>query len=294
MRRLIALGLMLFAGPVLAALDVVSTTASLGMLAREIGGPGVQVTVLAPPDRDAHMLQAKPSMMRALRDADLVIALGAELETGWLPAATAGAGNRTLLPGQIGYFEAAAQVPLLDAGGVADRAHGDVHPMGNPHLNLDPVRMARVGLALAERLGKLDPAGLAGYRERARSFSAAVEARLPGWRARAAGAPGAVTYHKDGNYLFALLDVPVLGYVEPVPGVPPTASHLQALAGKLKGQRGVLLRHSYQSPRGAETLAQALGWKVHVVELEPAKNADASSYFALIDQWVAALASAKH
>lgn len=294
MRTFIALLLCLVAGPSLAALDLVATTASLGMLAREVGGggAGVQVSVLAPSDRDAHMLQAKPSMMRALRDADLVIALGAELETGWLPAATAGAGNPAILPGQMGYFEAAAQVPLLETGATADRAHGDVHPMGNPHLNLDPVRMARIGLALAERLGRLDPAGLAGYRERARAFSAAVDARLPGWRARAAGAPGAVLYHKDGNYLFALLGVPVLGYLEPVPGVPPTASHLGSLAGKLKGRRGVILRHGYQSPRGADMLAEALGWKVQVVELEPAKSADAGAYFGLIDQWVAALAAA--
>jgi zinc/manganese transport system substrate-binding protein len=233
-------------------------------------------------------------MMRALRDANLVVAVGAELEVGWLPAAIQGAANGRLLPGRLGYFEAAAQVPLLDAGQAADRAHGDVHPGGNPHINMDPVRMAQAGLALAERLGKLDPAGLAGYRERAHAFSAAVEARLPGWQARAAGSPGALLYHKDGNYLFARLNVPLLGYIEPVPGLPPTASHLISLAAKIKGQRGVILRHGYQPAQGADKLAAALGWKVHVVALEPARNADAGAYFALIDQWEAALASAKH
>lgn len=292
MRRLLVLIFLALAGPA-AALDIVATTASMGMLAREVGGDGVKVSVLAPPDRDPHMLQAKPSMMRALRDADLVVALGAELETGWLPAATSSAGNPRILPGQPGYFEAAAQVPLLDAGSAADRAHGDVHPMGNPHVNLDPARMARIGLALAERLGKLDPSGLAAYRTRAKAFAAAVDARLPDWKAHAAGAPGAVLYHKDGVYLFALLGVPVLGYLEPVPGIPPTASHLNVLTAKLKGQRGVILRHGYQAAQGADKLAAALDWKVHVVELEPERAADAAGYFALIDRWVAALASAK-
>lgn len=275
------------------ALEVVATTASMGMLAREVGGEAVRVTVLAPPDRDPHTLQAKPSMMQALRDADLVAAVGAELETGWLPAASRGAANPRILPGRLGYFEAAAQVALLETGQAADRALGDVHPAGNPHVNLDPVRMAQIARALAERLARLEPGQAAAFRERAGRFAAAVEQRLPGWKARAAGVPGAVLFHKDGNYLMALLDVPVLGYVEPLPGVPPTASHLNNLTAKLRGQRGVILHHAYQPARGPQTLAAALGWKTAVVPLEPAKDADAAAYFRLIDEWVAILAVAK-
>lgn len=275
------------------AINIVATTASMGMLAREVGGDAARVSVLAPADRDPHTLQAKPSMMRALRDADLVVALGAELEMGWLPAATQGAANPRILPGRLGYFEAAAQVPLLESGQAADRALGDVHPAGNPHVNLDPVRMARVARALAERLARLEPAQATAFRARAGRFASAVEQRLPQWKARAAGAPGAVLFHKDGNYLLALLGIPVQGYVEPVPGVPPTASHLQSLASKLKGQRGVILYHAYQPARGPQALAASLGWKTAVVPLEPAKDADAAAYFQLIDQWVEALAAAK-
>ncbi len=275
------------------ALNVVATTASMGMLAREVGGAAVKVSVLAAPDRDPHMLQAKPSMMRALRDADLVVAVGAELELGWLPAAINGAANPRILPGRDGYFEAAAQVLLLEGGQVADRAHGDVHPAGNPHVNLDPTRMAAVARALAERMTKLAPAQAATFRAGAQRFAAAVEQRVPGWQARAAGSPGGVLFHKDGNYLFALLSLPILGYIEPVPGVPPSASHLNSLTTKLKGQRGVILHHAYQPAQGPQLLASKLGWPVVVVPLEPAKEADAAAYFQLIDTWVAALASAK-
>lgn len=275
------------------ALNVVATTASMGMLAREVGGAAVKVDVLAAPDRDPHMLQARPSMMRALRDADLVVAVGAELELGWLPAAINGAANPRLLPGRDGYFEAAAQVPLLDAGQAADRAHGDVHPAGNPHVNLDPRRMAQIARALAERMSKLEPAHAATFRSGAQRFAAAAEQRVPGWQAQAAGSPGGVLFHKDGNYLFALLDLPILGYVEPVPGVPPTASHLNNLTAKLQGQRGVVLHHAYQPAQGPQLLASRLGWKTAVVPLEPARDADAAAYFRLIDTWVAALASAK-
>ncbi len=272
------------------ALEVVATTSSMGMLARTVGGSQVKVTELAPPDRDAHMLQARPSMMRALRDAQLVVAVGAELEIGWLPAAINGAANGAILPGRPGYFEAAAQVPLLDAGQAADRAQGDVHPAGNPHVNLDPARMATVAKALAGRLAQLDAANAAGYRERAQGFATAVEAKLPAWKQKVAGSGGAVTFHKDAIYLLTFLGVPFHGTLEPVPGVAPTASHLQALAGKLKGGKaGVIVHTPYQPPAGAEKLATLTGWKVAVLPIDPPAGADAQGYFALIERWVEAL-----
>lgn len=292
MKFLFALILAL-APPLSWALDVVATTSSLGMLAREVGGPALNITELAPPDQDAHTLQAKPSMIRALRDARLLLAVGAELETGWLPAAIASAANPALTPGQVGYFEAAAQVSLLEAGSAADRAHGDVHPAGNPHLQLDPQRMVRVAAALAERLAKLDPPRAADYRQRAGHFAAAVDARLPDWRRRAAGSPGAVLYHKDGLYLLSWLGVPLLGTLEPLPGIPPSASHLEMLASRLKGQRGIVLRTPFQPPAGADKLATLLGWKSATVALDPPAGATAAAYFTLIDRWLDALAAAK-
>lgn len=290
MKRLFAFLAVLFSLPSW-ALDVVATTSSMGMLARTVGGASVKVTELAPPDRDAHLLQAKPSMLRALRDADLVVAVGAELEIGWLPAAINGAANAAIVPGKPGYFEAAAQVPLLDAGQAADRAQGDVHPAGNPHVNLDPARMASIAAKLAERLAQLDAANAAGYRERAQGFAAAVEAKLPAWKQKTAGSGGAVLYHKDGAYLLALLDVPLLGTLEPVPGVAPTASHLAALSGKLKSKKGVIVHTPYQPPAGAEKLASLTGWKVAALPIEPPAGSEAGAYFALIDRWVVALAA---
>lgn len=275
------------------AMEVVATTSSMGMLARTVGGPQVKVTELAPPDRDAHMLQARPSMMRALRDASLLVAVGAELEIGWLPAATASAANAAILPGKPGYFEAAAQVPLLDAGQAADRAHGDVHPAGNPHVNLDPVRMASVAKALAERLAQLDAANAVGYRERALGFGAAVEAKLPGWKRKTADSGGAVLYHKDAAYLLHALGLTLHGTLEPVPGMAPTASHLEALAARLKGRKGVIVHAPYQPPAGAEKLAGLMGWQVAVLPIDPPAGADANGYLALIDRWVDALSGAK-
>jgi zinc/manganese transport system substrate-binding protein len=282
--------LFLLAGPVQAAVDVVATTSSMGMLARAVGGDDVEVTVLAPPDRDAHYLLARPSMMLALRRAALLLAVGADLEIGWLPAALRGASNPDILPGRQGYFEGAAHVELLEIGQLADRAQGDVHPVGNPHFYMDPERMARLARALAERLGALDPANRPGYVERASAFASAVAGRVPGWKQATADAPGVVLYHRDVNYLAAFLDVPVLGYVEPVPGIPPTASHLRDLIQRLSGSTGVILHSSFQSSEGPEFLARNLGWRRVQLQLEVPLGASGADYLDHIDAWVNALA----
>jgi zinc/manganese transport system substrate-binding protein len=275
------------------ALEIVATAPSLGALAREIAGPGAQVTVLAGPQQDLHRLQAKPSMMRRLRDADLVVAIGAELEMGWLPVAIASAANPRIQPGRPGYFEAAAQVDLLDQGRSADRAQGDVHPVGNPHVDLDPVRMAAVGQALAGRLAQLDPAGADSYHARAQTFAAQVDARTVAWQAQLAEAPGAVLYHRDAIYLLERFGVPLLGTIEPVPGVPPTSRQLSALKTALAGRRGVILYVPYQSPQAPQALARDLGWPVVQLPLEPPADADGKGYLDHIGRWVAALASAR-
>ena len=293
MRRLLTglwAGLALLAAPVL-ALDVVATSPSMGALVRAVA-PQAQLTVLAGPDRDLHALQAKPSMIRALRSAHLLVAVGAELEMGWLPAASSSAANPDILPGREGYFEAAAQVPLLDVGGPADRAMGDVHPAGNPHVDLDPVRMAQVAKALGARMARLDPGNAAGYRANARRFAEAVEQRLPQWQAELAGAPGAVLYHRDGVYLLERFEVPLLGTIEPVPGVPPSGRDLRALAGKLRGGEGVIIHAPYQSPKGPRKLGRELGWPVETLPLSPPVSADGDGYLRHIDRWVSAVASA--
>ncbi len=272
-----------------AQIDVVATTSNMGMLARTVGGDGVNVTVLVPPDRDAHYLEARPTMMAALRRADLLVAVGAELEVGWLPAALRGANNPAVLPGRPGYFEGAAHVHLIETDAVADRAGGDVHPEGNPHFYTDPVRLAEAGRALAERMGQLDVANADRYAANAERFANEVEARLSDWQARLQNVPGVVAYHKDVNYLFRRFAVPELGYVEPLPGIPPTASHLAELVQRLRGQQGVVAHLPFQPARGPEFLARELGWQVVRLPSNVGLNATSDDYLELIDRWVSAL-----
>ncbi|MCU0834328.1 MAG: zinc ABC transporter substrate-binding protein [Chromatiaceae bacterium] len=275
-----------------AALELVATSPSLGALARELA-PAANVTVLAPPDRDMHGLQVRPSMIQAVRRADLVLAVGADLEVGWLQAVLASAANPGVLPGRTGYFEAAAQVDLLDRERPADRALGDVHPAGNPHLNLDPVRMAQVAWALAERLVGIDPSGADEYQRRAADFAAKVDARLPEWRRQTAGAPGVLLFHRDAIYLLERFGVPLLGEIEPVPGVPPTAVHLKRLTESLAGGLGVIVYPAYLGSQAPERLGQALGWPIVRLPLEPPLGADGTAYLDHVGRWVDAIASAR-
>lgn len=278
-------------GAALAALDIVATSSSTGALVREVAGAQANLTILAPPDRDLHHLQARPSMIHALRGADLVVALGADLEVGWLPLAINQAANPGIQPGRTGYFEAAAQVSLLDFGGPADRALGDVHPVGNPHVNMDPVRMAQVATALAERLAMLDTAHAADYRANASDFARRVDERMAAWRQQLAHPPGAVSFHKDVVYLLDRFDIPNWGTLEPVPGVPPTASHIRTLVDELRGRSGVVLFTTYQPEQAPESVAETLGWRQVRLPLEPPLDADGDGYLTHLQRWVDAIAS---
>jgi len=276
----------------LAALDIVASSSSTGALVRAVAGEQANLTILAPPDRNLHHLQARPSMIRALRGAELVVALGAELEIGWLPLAINQAANPKVQPGKPGYFEAAAQVSLLDTGGPADRALGDVHPTGNPHINMDPVRMAEVATALAERLAMLDEENASDYRARARAFSKQVEKQVSTWRQQLANPPGVVSFHKDVVYLLDRFSIPNWGTLEPVPGVPPTASHLRAMIEELRGKNGVVLFTTYQPEQAPASVGEALGWRQVRLPLEPPIDADGDGYLEHMQRWIDALTAA--
>jgi zinc/manganese transport system substrate-binding protein len=285
-RLLVGGALLASALPATAALQVAATTPNMAMLARTVGGEHVEVVVLAPGDRDVHHFEARPSMMVALRRADLAVSVGAELETGWLPAALQAARNPRVLPGRPGYFEAAAAVTLEDAGTPADRALGDVHPMGNPHIYFDPLRMGVAAEALAAQLAVLDPAHAATFSANATAFAARMREETAGWRERAAGAPGVLLHHKDAVYLMRRLDVEVLGYLEPLPGIPPTARHIAELVTELQGREGMIFRMEYEPAEGAQRIGAALGWPVHQMRNNVPVDGTADDYVALIESWV--------
>src|ERR1043166_743324 len=189
-RWLITLAIAGFAAPAFAALNVFATVPEWGALVQELGGDKVTVYVATSALQDPHHVEAKPSLIARARNADLVVSTGAELEIGWLPLVLQQAGNPKVQPGKPGYFEAAPNVPMLEKPTRLDRAEGDVHPLGNPHIQTDPRNIARVATALTSRLAEVDAANAAYYRERAKAFAERWNAAIARWEREAAPLKG--------------------------------------------------------------------------------------------------------
>lgn len=285
----VLLTLLLLPSQAAAGLNIVATTSTLGVLAREIGGDETEVRVLAPPDRDAHYLDARPSFMAALRRADMLLEIGAGLEEGWLPAAQSGARNRAINSGQPGHFRAADMIELRRSITMDGPNMGHVHEEGNPHFNADPLRMAEIALALAERMGELRPEHATTFTERAERTAERLREHAKALAEQVEPGQRIVVYHEDLDYLEEWLPVEIVGYLEPAPGIPPTARHLRSLVSDLEGTEGTVLYAAFQPARGAEFLERHLGWPTHAVALEPPADTALDGYLELMTTWAETL-----
>ena len=222
---------LLLALPAHAALRVFACEPEWGALAQELGGGNVDVSVATSALQDPHQIQAKPSLIARARNADLVLCTGAELEIGWLPLLLQQSGNARVQAGQPGNFAAADAVKKLDVPGQLDRANGDVHAAGNPHIQTDPRNIAQVAVALGARLQQIDPAHAADYAQRQADFARRWQQAMARWSAQAAPLKGVpvVSQHKAFIYLYDWLGLKEVAVLEPKPGVEPTASHLQTV-----------------------------------------------------------------
>ena len=173
--------LSLFSWPAWAVLNIFATVPEWGALAREIGGEQVRVYMATTAFQDPHRIEAKPSLLAQARQANLVVAVGADLEIGWLPLVLRDSGNSAIQAGRPGYFEAAAFVNRLEVPSVLDRSHGDVHAAGNPHIHLDPRNVLKVGEALSSRMAELDVANAAVYKAGFRTFAGRWQTAMARW-----------------------------------------------------------------------------------------------------------------
>jgi len=212
--------------------------------------------------QDAHRVEARPSLIARVRNADLVICSGSELEVGWLPLLLSQSGNDRVQPGSPGFLEAAQHVTRLEIAKIIDRAMGDIHASGNPHVHLDPRNIARVAEVLAGRLAEIDPANAPAYRARADDFGKRWMAALQRWEQQAAPLKGVpvVVYHKDMSYFIAWAGMREAGSLEPKPGLPSTPTHLAELVERMKRSPAKAIVYSaYSSPQAAEFLSRRSG-----------------------------------
>ena len=285
-RFLIAIALALTASFAHATLKVFACEPEWDALARELGGDQVEVYAATTAQQDPHRVQARPSLIAQLRQADLLVCTGADLEAGWLPVLLRQARNPAVQPGQPGHFLAADQVTLLEVPTSIDRAEGDVHPQGNPHIQVDPRRIAAVAAALGRRLAEIDSAGAAVYAARTDGFLKRWQDATKQWERRAASLRGKrfVVQHAEWVYLFDWLDIQMAGAIEPKPGLPPAAGHLAALRQQLAARRADgIVRSPLSDPKAAEWLATETGLPVIELPQTVGATADAGSLFALFD-----------
>ena len=287
MRRLMLTLLFVLApGLASAELEIFACEPEWAALAEEIGGDLVDAYSATTALQDPHYIQARPSLIAKVRNADLVICSGAQLEIGWLPALLQKANNRKVLPGNDGYMEASSFVVRLDATANLDRAKGDIHPQGNPHIQTDPHNIAAVARGLSERLAKIDQVNSDLYDKNLKQFITKWEQAVSGWEDLAEPLRGkrAITHHKSWVYLLRWLGIEEVEHLEAIPGLPPTATHLAKLTSEFSsGGADVIIRSPYQHAKPSEWLSERAGIPAIILPLTVGGTEGATDLFSLFD-----------
>jgi zinc/manganese transport system substrate-binding protein len=277
-------------------LNVVTATTDMAALAQEVGGDRISVESIAKGYQDPHFVEAKPSFLLKLRQADLLIVVGLQLEIGWLPPLITQSGNARVQVGANGYLDASQFAEILDIPtGTVTRAMGDVHPLGNPHYWLDPDNGRRIAKGIAAKLGELDPADTGYFQERFQDFDKRLGVAEQKWEAEMKPFRGrkVVTYHNSFPNFAKHFGLNVIGYVEPRPGIPPTPSHTIELIGLMKRENcKVILVEPYFDLKTPDSIARETGGKVVQYLPSIGGEKDVTDYFKLFDYDIALLMQA--
>lgn len=278
-----------------AQLKVVATTEDLGSLTSEIGGDKVTVTSLAKGYQDPHFVDPKPSFILAVSRADLLIVVGRELETGWLPPLLTSSRNSKIQPGGRGYLDASSTVKILEIPtGQITRAMGDVHPLGNPHYWLEPGNGRKMAQAIRDKLSELSPNDKGVFAQRYADFDQRLAAAEKRWDAAMSPYKGTkiVTYHRSWPNFMERFGLDVMGYVEPKPGIPPSPAHTVDLIGEMKRQGAkMIVVEPYFDLKTPTAITNQIGGKVLVLAPSVGGAKEAGDYIKLFDYNIGLLSS---
>jgi ABC-type Zn uptake system ZnuABC Zn-binding protein ZnuA len=278
------------------ALNVVTTTEDLASIAREVGGDKIKVTALARGYQDPHFVEAKPSFVLTLNKARLLIVVGRDLESSWLPPLITQSRNSKIQPGGAGYLDPSTSARILEIPtGTVTRAMGDVHALGNPHYWLDPENGRRIAKAIKDRLSQMDSANAAYYAQREADFGRRLGEAQQRWKAQIAPYKGlkVVTYHRSWTNFAEAFGLDVVNYVEPKPGIPPTPQHTLDLINAMNAQNvKIILVEPYFDTKTPNSVASKTGAKVVVLPPSVGGVPQASDYFKLFDTNIAKLIDA--
>jgi zinc/manganese transport system substrate-binding protein len=290
-----ASALVLAAVPAAATLSVFTCEPEWAALAQELGADKVSVYSATTALQDPHRIEARPSLIARIRSADLLICSGSELEIGWLPLLLTQSGNSKIQLGTPGYLEASQYVAKLEVPKVIDRALGDIHPGGNPHIQTDPRNIAKVAAVIEDRLAQLDPANAGTYHSRSKSFLDRWQGAIARWEKEAAPLRGVpvVEHHKAFSYFINWTGMREVATLEPKPGIPPTPSHLAELIDQMKASPAkVIVYSSYDSSQAAQFLSERTKIPAVMLPFTVGGTDKAKDLFGFFDDMVARLLGA--
>jgi zinc/manganese transport system substrate-binding protein len=281
--------------PAGAAIRVVATFPDLADMTRQIGGDRVDVVTIAEGSQDPHKVPVKPSFVTKLNRADAVVVMGLGLEHAFLPPLLEVARNAKIAPGEPGYIDASLYITPLEVPTSQNRTQGELHPLGNPHFNLDPVEGKLMARAIAEGLERVDPDGTQTYQSGLARYTALLDARIAEWAKLAAPLRGVrvVSYHPDLIYLAERYGIELVGTIETKPGVPATPAHLEELIDAMKQQKAQLVVRevAYELPL-AQTVAERTGARVVTISTLTGGLPGADTYVDFVDANLKALVGA--
>jgi len=276
-------------------LRVVATTTDLKSLAEAVGGSRVAVTNIVPPNVDAEEYQPKPQDLGRIRDAKLLLRVGADYDL-WLDKLVAQAKRPELRRGGAAYVDCSFGIALLDVRGAqVGPAGGHAHGSGNPHYWLDPANAEMITSVILEALARNDPANAKYYEGERLTFLKRLAAKIAEWDKKLAPAQGRpmVAYHNSWAYLARRFRLNFAGTIEPRPGVPPSPAHLAALLKLMEEQRvNLIVRQPHEPARNAEFLAGKTGARVLILAASVGAVPQAKDYLSLFDYNSEVLANA--
>jgi zinc/manganese transport system substrate-binding protein len=267
-------------------IKVVTTIPDLADMTKQVGGDLVDVTSLATGVEDIHAVPMKPSFAVILNRADVVVLVGLEAEHAFLPALLEASRNAKIQRDQPGYIDCSVYVTPLDVPSRIDRSLGDQHPMGNPHINLDPVLGQSMVRAIADGLSRNYPEHASVFKQNAEAYNAKLDTAIASWEKEAAPLRGKklVSYHPDLLYFAERFGMVPFGTIELRPGVDPTPSHIADLEEQMRRSHvDVVVREKHYPAGLAETVAQRTGAKLVELPVMVGGVPEAKDYMSFID-----------
>lgn len=269
--------------PALAKVNVVTTLPFIGSIAREIGRDKIEVTSLIKSGQDPHFADAKPSMILAARKADILMYNGLDLEIGYLPRIIESSNNPKLQPGKVGNLDCSQFVGVIEKPISVDRSMGDVHPLGNPHYLFSPGNILKVAEGITGALSELDGSNAGFYKSNFQAFKGRLIEKQKQWSSRPLKGRKFIAYHRLFEYLAREFGFRIIAYVEPKPGIPPSAGYLSELVETIKRSKpDAIIATEANGKKESEALGLKTGTKVIVLPHDVG-TPNAQDWFSLMD-----------